>query len=131
MSLLVSLTNLALSNLTSGREPVEELFPALNCFLKHYTYLQGTQGNHKKVVLNPRWLYVQIEMISLLFEEFMLRNTTFQLQVFTATCNQLLEPVLQLKYRLSAPSPPSVVTAVIGHLDETLSSLFTWYMRSI
>ena len=43
-----SVMKLTLSKLMSGRSP-GELSAGLKQLLKHYVYLQGTQGNQKKV----------------------------------------------------------------------------------
>ena len=53
-----SVMKLTLSKLMSGRSP-GELSAGLKQLLKHYVYLQGTQGNQKKVPssLIPRLLF--------------------------------------------------------------------------
>lgn len=45
---MYSVMTLALSKRMDGCTP-GELFTALRLLLKHYVYLQGTQGNQKKV----------------------------------------------------------------------------------
>lgn len=65
-----SVMKLTLSKLMSGRSP-GELSAGLKQLLKHYVYLQGTQGNQKKVHVHMCVRTFMMQLFSELFPLFM------------------------------------------------------------
>ena len=97
-----------------GEKDPSLLETALSLMLDHFTYLQGTQGNQKKVCIHV-YIFAVISNFQPL-----------QPQVFTTVCSQLLSSVIILRYS------PLVIEGSVSlgdKLDAVLCSLFSKYIR--
>ena len=85
-----SVMKLTLSRLISGRSP-GELSAGLKQLLKHYVYLQGTQGNQKKVHVH---MCVRTSMMQL-FSELFPQECTHGISLgIWCSVNLILMPIL-------------------------------------
>ena len=101
-----------------GEKAPAVLTTTLSLLLDHFTYLQGTQGNQKKVFV------FHFILFCFLFYRRLFISAFHVYQVFSTVCSQLLPTVLVVRH---SPSAVDSSGSLGVKLDTLLSSLFSKY----